>query len=424
MAAHAMARAGGGVAVVGQMGVDGGGFADLMDGFFCVNGPVTTGLNPAFGAVADPLDPNLASPGEDVASAEDAVSQALQQVAGLVAQAPVEGGVPMIAPPTVPVFVFGPVSVPDDAVPLADRGACVPSTDSQAGRSPDVGPESARPSGGAMRSSVPALLKTGVVSTRCETAPTGNVGTEAWVEPSPSGAGTAEAPLPHAVANRLEPPASGRVPSHLRPEQPHAVVDAASVSLPKADLNQWGAAWPVRVLTPTGRDGNDPVSGLGLNGVTSGAPASNGLGLAAGQELVQVGATVADTQIAETVSYWVTQGVQNAELTLDDLGDAPVAVHIEVDGDLTRVEFRSDQPLARQALEAANVQLRNMLASQGLQLSGVSVGPFDSGGQATDSRQLKAVTRRRIGLGPVDGGTSVSGVTRRHAGGGAVDLYV
>jgi len=140
--------------------------------------------------------------------------------------------------------------------------------------------------------------------------------------------------------------------------------------------------------------------------------------------LVQVGATVADTQIAETVSYWVTQGVQNAELTLDDLGDAPVAVHIEVDGDLTRVEFRSDQPLARQALEAANVQLRNMLASQGLQLSGVSVGPFDSGGQATDSRQLKAVTRRRIGLGPVDGGTSVSGVTRRHAGGGAVDLYV
>ncbi len=109
-------------------------------------------------------------------------------------------------------------------------------------------------------------------------------------------------------------------------------------------------------------------------------------------------AVVPDTAIAETVSYWATHGVQNAELTLEGFGDEAVEVSISLQGDQALVDFRTDQPAIRLALEAANGELRELLANEGLQLAGLTIGASASkqssgqGGQPT--QQSKVVVGR------------------------------
>jgi len=148
------------------------------------------------------------------------------------------------------------------------------------------------------------------------------------------------------------------------------------------------------------------------------------LGLSAGQQVAQTQAVVADTQIAETVSYWVTQGIQNAELTLEGVADEPVAVHIELSGDQTRVEFRSDQPQVRQALEAATAQLKSLLLSQGLELSGVSVGSFGAGEQPPGERAPRPAGQRVAGIALVDAVETRPARVLSSGIGHSLDLYV
>jgi len=157
-------------------------------------------------------------------------------------------------------------------------------------------------------------------------------------------------------------------------------------------------------------------------GVTAGV--FDRLGLSSSYTVAQTSVVVADTQVAETVSYWVTHGVQNAELTLDGLGSEPVKVHISVDGDRARVDFRSDQVGLRQALESAAGQLKSLLSSEGLQLSGMSVGGFGSDRGPGDERQRKPEPARSALVTALP----TVGVTSRHLSsppaGQALDLYV
>lgn len=94
--------------------------------------------------------------------------------------------------------------------------------------------------------------------------------------------------------------------------------------------------------------------------------------------------------VAETVSYWVSNNVQSAEMTLDGIGELPVEVSIRMQGNEAHVLFRTDELQTRAALENADVHLKDLLQREGLVLSGVSVGTAgagDSGAQERKSRQ-------------------------------------
>lgn len=168
-----------------------------------------------------------------------------------------------------------------------------------------------------------------------------------------------------------------------------------------------------RLVGQTVVDGLAPVQGWVDRG-----------GVSATYAIVEASAVVPDTRVAETVSYWVTHGVQKAELTLDGLGSEPVEVHISVDGDQTRVDFRTNQIEVRQAIEGAAGQLKNLLTSEGLQLLGLSVGASDKGHTAGDGRQRRPELARRGNVVGVQAITVAPGRVANTAVGQALDLYV
>ncbi len=90
------------------------------------------------------------------------------------------------------------------------------------------------------------------------------------------------------------------------------------------------------------------------------------------------GGLTTEMRVAEQVSYWVGRGAQNAELEVEGLGEGPVKVSIELQGQEARVEFRADQAQTRQVLQDAMPHLRELLEREGLVLSGMSVGSSGS----------------------------------------------
>lgn len=140
-------------------------------------------------------------------------------------------------------------------------------------------------------------------------------------------------------------------------------------------------------------------------------------------EIPSASAVVADTAVAETVSYWASHGVQTAELKLDGFGDAAVEVSILINGDQAQIDFRSDQIDVRQVLEGAATQLKELLSSQGLQLAGVSVGSFGKGGGSGDEPRQRHGTQqvKLVQAEPVSATTARAG---NAAVGQSLDLFV
>lgn len=130
------------------------------------------------------------------------------------------------------------------------------------------------------------------------------------------------------------------------------------------------------------------------------------------------------TAMAEKMRYWVSRGVQSAELQLDAFAGGTVDVSIAVKGDSAVVEFRTDQPQARQMLLDAMPQLKELLAGEGLMLSGGFVGGSaqqdgqsrHQGGQAPGTRSGTVVSTSA----PVAGRLTPA----RATAGGSVDLFV
>ena len=130
-----------------------------------------------------------------------------------------------------------------------------------------------------------------------------------------------------------------------------------------------------------------------------------------------------ETMVADTVNYWVTQGVQNAQLKLDGFGDKPVEVNISLKGDEAHIGFRTDQPEIRQILEGAVAHLKDLLTSEGLVLSGVSVGTSGQDGSAAQDQRNRPGTRQATLVTtdtlPAEGLHRVN-----KSAGRALDLYV
>lgn len=149
----------------------------------------------------------------------------------------------------------------------------------------------------------------------------------------------------------------------------------------------------VRMQERPGNKASGLQAGSGFEGVFSSASVGTS-GLDSTYEIAATSATVPDSGIAETVSYWVTHGVQSAELTLDGLGSEPVEVRISLNGDQAQIDFRTNQMDVRQVLEGASAHLKELLAGEGLQLTGLSVGTSGGGSAQSGAQQQRPGARQ------------------------------
>lgn len=133
-------------------------------------------------------------------------------------------------------------------------------------------------------------------------------------------------------------------------------------------------------------------------GAAEGAAVSAGTGVGAGMGRLldsavaqtaagqQAGQTGADQTAAEPdMAFWMNARQQKAEVVLDRDGE-PVRVQVMMEGNTAHVTFRSDEQATRAMLDASVAQLRDLLASQGVELSGVQVGA-EAGGQSQADAQ-------------------------------------
>ena len=107
-----------------------------------------------------------------------------------------------------------------------------------------------------------------------------------------------------------------------------------------------------------------------------------------GTPVAEASQTAAEDALAEQVAFWVSENLQNAELTVTHDGK-PVEVSVSMSGKEAHIVFGSDQSETRELLDASVAQLRDLLHSEGLTLSGVTVGesgarnPNSDGGSDT-----------------------------------------
>lgn len=107
-----------------------------------------------------------------------------------------------------------------------------------------------------------------------------------------------------------------------------------------------------------------------------------------------------DAYVAEQVSYWISNDVQNAEMKLDGMGDHPVEVSIRMHGNEAHIAFRTDEIQTREVLENASLHLKDMLQREGVILSGVSVGTSGAGDSDAQERKPRPGARQ-VSIGSV-----------------------
>jgi len=134
-----------------------------------------------------------------------------------------------------------------------------------------------------------------------------------------------------------------------------------------------------------------------------------------------------EAQIADQVSYWISQGIRNAELTVGGDGSDPVQVSISLSGNEAQVEFRAEHADVREMLANSVDHLREALRGDGMLLAGVSVGSSgaDTSGQhdaRSGQQRGDASARTPQATGRVEG--AGPSVPTPRATSGTVDLFV
>ena len=237
--------------------------------------------------------------------------------------------------------------------------------------------------------------------------------TEAAQDPAQLGidlGGAAKALLPVATPAQsavARPQRAAKDPAGLKPLTPDALSD-----------------WVPRKISSTAQPQAAAGYGLPVEGPASYAqPAALALTDAVPHADMPT-APGADKQLAQTISYWLGQGVQNAELKLDGFGAEPVAVRISVAHGEAHIGFRSDQPEVRQLIEGAVLQLRDLLGQEGLTLAGVSIGSSEQHPPGAQEQRPRFGSRKKD-IHPLGPATlaSAAPLTRLPAG-RVLDLYV
>jgi flagellar hook-length control protein FliK len=125
--------------------------------------------------------------------------------------------------------------------------------------------------------------------------------------------------------------------------------------------------------------------------------------------------------VAEQVTYWLSESLKNAELTVEHAGQ-PVDVRVSLAGNEAHVAFHSDQAQTRELLTDKMEQLRELLRGEGLVLSGATVDAGTSGqtgDQGGRSAPFGAPTTNVLAV--VD---KPAQAVRRTLTSSSVDLYV
>ncbi len=138
---------------------------------------------------------------------------------------------------------------------------------------------------------------------------------------------------------------------------------------------------------------------------------------------VDVRQAAPEAAVADQVSYWISQGIQNAELTFDGADAQPVQVSISLSGNEAHVEFRSDQLETRDLLTGAASHLKDLLRSEGMVLSGLTVGTSGSGGRNDRERRAPPEGRQNTSRSAPEA-IAVRPAAPTGASGRAVDLFV
>ncbi len=138
---------------------------------------------------------------------------------------------------------------------------------------------------------------------------------------------------------------------------------------------------------------------------------------------LDAGTPVPAAAVAEKLHYWVSRGVQNAELQLDAFGGGSVEVSISVNGNQAQVEFRSDQAEARKLLQDSMPHLEDMLNEEGLQLSGGFVGTTAQQESGTRERNSYP-TGKRTSMVAIEPPAAGPGAASGRMPGLAVDVFV
>jgi flagellar hook-length control protein FliK len=178
-------------------------------------------------------------------------------------------------------------------------------------------------------------------------------------------------------------------------------------------------------LRPLERRGDKPGLRPGEVGAWSGPTQAEGARMDV-PAVAPDGGLTTEMRVAEQVSYWIGRGAQNAELEVEGLGEGPVKVSIELQGQEARVEFRADQAQTRQVLQDAMPHLRELLEREGLVLSGLSVGTSgaDRGGSGQSSQGRQGHRQGPAGVPELP----VAALAAAHRGaplsGRSVDLFV
>ena len=182
------------------------------------------------------------------------------------------------------------------------------------------------------------------------------------------------------------------------PERRDAAVAGAGMPRTGAELNAAPApAAQAAVPTPDAfaRSTGDRAMPGGTTEVWGGASAGPeaSQSVETGTPVAEASQTAAEDALAEQVAFWVSENLQNAELTVTHDGK-PVEVSVSMSGKEAHIVFGSDQSETRDLLDASVAQLRDLLNAEGLTLSGVTVGESgarnansDGGGDTPRGRQ-------------------------------------